>query len=48
MKENYISPDVEIEILALKDVILSSIVQQDETFAGGGVVINPDDELLMP
>ncbi len=48
MKRTYISPEVEIKEFVLKEVVLSSIVTQDETFAGGGVVIDPDEELVEP
>lgn len=48
MKKPYCSPDAEIKEFVLKEVILSSIVIQDETYAGGGVVIDPDEELEEP
>ncbi len=46
MKRPYISPELEFESIIFRDVILSSIIQEDETFVDGGVVIDPDDELL--
>lgn len=46
MKKNYVSPDLTIESFVIKDVILSSIINGDESYQGGGVVIiDPEEEL---
>lgn len=48
MRKTYISPDLELETFTLREVILSSIIVQDETYASSGVVIIDDDEELEP
>ncbi len=44
MKKAYVSPDLELKTFILKDVILSSIIDNDENYQGGGVVVIGDEE----
>ena len=48
MKREYISPELETITLTMKDVILASIIDHDESMASSGVVIIDDEELEEP
>ena len=45
MKKNYVSPDLELVTFRLNDVILASILIEDETITSSGVVVIGDEEI---